>query len=183
MNQTNVALKFNREEFFSKEWDYLISETSKVFRLTNEETEKLFNNQTARLIATIPFAAHCLLPERTAIAHLGLYLMELKGYQQYCAHLPSDDADIFSRLEPISNFWGGDEKVIKHGMYLLALIMLEGYKKSAKKDIKNGVYNPIAVGVWNYHQIKNDLVNKISKLDTGIFDYILSDGPIEIHWG
>ena len=149
MNNTNLASKEEKKEWHLSEWYYIVNETAKVFRLEESEKAELYNSITARIIATIPFAAKCIDAERTAIAHIGLYLMEKKGYQKYCTHTPSDDEDVFKRLAFISTFEGGDEKIIRHGMTMLAIIMVEGYKRSEKKDIHNGIYNPIASGKWN----------------------------------
>ena len=51
-------------------WNYFVKEMKKVFHFTHKETKWFKNCKTAKLIATIPFAAGCDEPERTAIAHL-----------------------------------------------------------------------------------------------------------------
>lgn len=101
-----------------------------------EETKTVWfkNCKTARLIATIPFAASCNEPERTATAHLCIYMAEIRGFQKYCAHLPSDDISLFKRLEFILTFEGEDTEIIDYGMNLLGLIMIEGYHKSENED-------------------------------------------------
>ncbi len=114
------------------------------------------------MIATIPFAAGCKEPERTAIAHLMIYIGEIKGFQKYYAHLPSDDEDLFQRLAFISTFQGGDQTIIEHGMNLLALIMVEGCHRSEAKDRKTGVYNPFVSGAWNYKLLKSEISQKIN---------------------
>lgn len=156
---TNLAIK--EEEFIISEWDYFVSEIQKIYRLTDEETEKLSNNSTARIIAAIPFIAGCYRPEVTAIAHLSLYMNEIKGFQKYCACSMLDDNDIYERLEPISHFRGGDKKIIKCGMDTLAYIMVEGYHKSAKSDAANDNYNPFNSGNWNYHILKKMLTKAV----------------------
>lgn len=100
----------NYDEWYLPEWNYFVDELSSIFRLTAEEKKQLNNSFTAKIIATIPFAANCIEPERTAILHLCIYLAELKGVQKYFAHLPSDDINIYNRLACISTFEGGDEK-------------------------------------------------------------------------
>ena len=89
-----------------------------------------------------------------------IYIGEIKGFQKYYAHLPSDDEDLFQRLAFISTFQGGDQKIIEHGMNLLALIMIEGYHRSEDEDRKNGVYNPFVSRAWDYEEIKKELTNK-----------------------
>ncbi|MCR4734158.1 MAG: hypothetical protein K5829_04015 [Treponema sp.] len=146
------------------------------FVLQKKEHDALNESVTAKIIATIPFAAGCKDPERTAITHLGTYLMELKGFQKFCAHLPSDDEDIFNRLACISTFEGGNKAIIEHGMYILALIMIEGYKKSMKKDLLENVYNPFNSGKWDYKLLREFILSKINSfncfnLDILIYNY------------
>ncbi|MCF0125497.1 MAG: hypothetical protein HUJ68_07055, partial [Clostridia bacterium] len=156
---TNLASKVQKE-WYLPQWSYLFHEVSKIFKLNSKEKEKLSNSTTAKIIATIPFEAKCKEPERTAIAHLCLYMAELKGFQKYCAHTKDDDSNIYNRLAFISTFEGGEAQIIEHGMAMLALIMIEGYKKSKQKDVKAEIYNPLVSGAWNYQVIKNSLLWK-----------------------
>ena len=86
---------------------------------------------------------------------------EKKGFQKFCAASMLDDNDLYERLEPISHFRGGDEKIIKCGMDTLAYIMVEGYHKSAKFDAENGNYNPFNSGNWNYQSLKKMLTKAV----------------------
>lgn len=170
MEAKSLDYKIQNIEWNLSEWDYFVEESSKVFCLTLEEKKDLYNNTTAKIIATIPFAANCDEAERVAIAHIALYLVDKRGFQKYCSHMPYDDSDLFNRLEPISHFKGGDYKIIKHGMNMLALIMLEGYKHSCGNDKHNKIYNPLAEKKWNYTKIKNKLLNDLSKTHCEILD-------------
>ncbi len=152
------------------EWEYLATETAKVFNLTKKEAENLYNCNTAKIIAAIPFAANCKEPERTAIAHLCIYVAEVRGFQKYYAHLPSDDDDIFNRLSFISNFESGNQAVIEHGMNILAYIMIEGYNNSRDKDLQEGKYNPFNSGKWNYKELNNLLMKKINEMECSLID-------------
>ena len=164
MYNSNLALKNYNNDWNLKEWDYLVSEISTVFRFSHEEEKYFSNSSTAKLIASIPFVANCIEPERTAIAHLCLYVAELKGFQKYCSHTPSDDSDIFNRLAFLSTFEGGNKTIIEHGMNILALIMIENYKRTEKSDKEKGIYNPFVAGTWNYKKIKNKLLCDINKI-------------------
>ena len=177
MHNSNLALKNNQNTWNLKQWDFLVTEISNVFRFTNEEKDVFSNNPTAKLIASIPFVANCIEPERTAIAHLCLYVAELKGFQKYCSHVPSDDSDIFNRLAFISTFEGGNKTIIEHGMNIQALIMIENYKRTEKSDKANGIYNPFVAGTWNYKQIKNKLLWDINKIEVPEIDWILTNIP------
>lgn len=158
---TNLALKENYETSIVLDWDYLVSEIGKVFRFTHEEIEWFANCKTAQLIATIPFAVNCIEPERTAVAHLCIYIAEIKGFQKYCIHQKSDDFNIYNRLSFLSTFKGGNEKIIQEGMDLLALTMIEGYNKSKAEDKLNNVYNPFVSKKWNYKEIKEKITKKM----------------------
>lgn len=177
MYNSNLALKDDHNVWKLNEWDYLVTELSNVFRFTKEEKEKFSKNKVAKLIASIPFIANCIEPERTAIAHLCLYVAELNGFQKYCSHVPSDDSDIFNRLAFISTFEGGNRAIIEHGMNILALIMIENYKRTEKSDKANGIYNPFVAGTWNYKQIKNKLLWDINKIEVPEIDWILTETP------
>lgn len=185
MNMTNLAFAQNENKtehcIMTKEdvqmpegmWDYLVEEMKKVYRFTRKETKWFRNCKTAKLIATIPFAAECDEPERTAIAHLCIYLAEIRGFQKYYAHLPSDDSDLYKRLGFISTFEGGNREIIENGMNLLALIMIEGYHRSEEIDKQNGAYNPFVSGTWDYEILKNKLIESLEKHNsTNLLDYM-----------
>lgn len=180
MDNTNLAYSYQSNGWNLPEWDYLVDEISKVFNLNQKERKRFENSNTAKIIATIPFEAKCREPERTAIAHLCLYVAEIKGFQKYCSHLPSDDVDIYNRLAFISTFEGGNKEVINHGMNVLALIMLEGYKISTKKDKTNNIYNPILAGEWNYQSMKNKLLWEINKIEVPNIDWIFTITPLNL---
>ena len=180
MKNTNLAYSYQSTNWNLSEWNYLVNEVSKVFRFDEKEKLQFENSNTAKIIASIPFEAECNEPERTAIAHLCLYVAEIRGFQKYCSHLPSDDSDIFNRLAFISTFEGGNKEIINHGMNILALIMLEGYKISIKKDRNNNMYNPILSGEWNYQSIKNKLLWEINKIDVPNIDWILTSTPLNL---
>lgn len=180
MNGINLAYSYQSNAWELPEWNYLVDEITKVFCFSSAERNRFENSYTAKLIATIPFEAGCIEPERTAIAHLCIYVAELRGFQKYYAHLPSDDKDVFNRLARIGTFEGGNKEIINHGMNILALIMIEGYRKSIEKDKINNVYNPFVSGKWNYQSIKNKLIWEINKIEVPNFDWIFTEAPLNL---
>lgn len=138
MYQSNPAYKNSEIEI--PERNYFVSEISKFFNLSDYEIEKLENNCTAKIIASIPFAANCFEPKRTTIAHICLYLAEIKGFQKYCSHKHSDNLSVMNRLSFIFAFGGGDKKSIEHGMNMLAYIMIESYHNSMLHDKENNIH-------------------------------------------
>ncbi len=158
-------LAFKQEELYVPEWDYFINEIKSIYRLSEDETIKLYKNTTAKIIAAIPFYAGCYRPEVTAIAHLSLYINECKGFQKYCANTYLDNLDLYERLEPISHFRGGNKSIIQFGLDTLAYIMIEGYHNSETADLQNGNYNPFVSGAWNYKKLKKMLTPKVFNYD------------------
>lgn len=169
MYQTSLAYKYETEELLNPNWEYYVTEISKVFRFTPEEIKWFTKCKTAQLIATIPFVANCIEPERTAIAHLCIYIAEIKGFQEFYNHQASDDSDIYNRLAFISTFEGGNKLIIEEGMNLLALIMIEGYYRTKESDKKNNIYNPFVSKTWNYQEIKSHLLQKLSEIKDPFF--------------
>ena len=108
-------------------------------------------------------------------------MAELKGFQKYCSHQPSDDSNLFNRLAFISTFEGGNQEIINHGMNILALIMLEGYKKSEKIDSENGTYNPLVSKAWDYQTEKNKLIWEINKIEVPNIDWVFKYIPFN-YW-
>ncbi len=176
-NNTNLAIKL--EEGIIPEWDYITNEIKNVFRLTDIEFDELRKSKIAKIIAAIPFEAGCYEPERTAIAHLCLFMAEKKGFGKYCSHVPSDDTTLYNRLSFISTFEGGDEKVIEYGMNMLAYFMVEGYHKSESYDKENNIYNPFVSGKWNYKQTKSLIMKKLESYSNELLDVIFTTiGPV-----
>ena len=62
-------------------------------------------------------------------------------------------------------------------MNILALIMIENYKRTENLDKEKGIYNPFVAGTWNYKQIKNKLLWDINKIDVPEIDWILTNIP------
>lgn len=177
MYNSNLAYTLNEEGSFIASWDYFVKEIAAVFRFSKEEKVWFKNCRTAKLIAAIPFAANCVEPERTAISHLCIYIAEIRGFQKYFAHLPSDDRNVYNRLDCIATFEGGDQNVLSYGMNMLALIMIEGYHNSQKSDKENNIYNPLNSKKWNYEGLKKELEQKISCYSNSLLDSIF-DAPI-----
>lgn len=164
------------------EWSYFVDEVNKIFRLTKKEKYWLSNCNTAKLIVEIPFAAGCFNPERTAISHLCIYIIEIKGFHKYFDHTPDDDYSIFQRLKLISNFESGNKTIIKHGMNILALKMIEGYHNSQFKDKILNHYNPLNTHQWNYIVIKNKLLKDINNYKNESLDFYITNSERGWSW-
>jgi hypothetical protein len=148
---------------------------AETFRFTDAERCAFEENRTAKLIGSIPFAAGCDEPERTALVHLALYVTELRGGSVILGHRPTDNTDLFRRLRFISTFSGGNQEIIQHGMNWLALIMLAGYERSREADQRDQVYNPLNDGSWDAAALKTRLMEAIEAYPCPVVDSIFSD--------
>ena len=178
------CLKFelSTNSAFELDWNYFLNEITNVFSLNAFEVKRLENSMVAKLIAAIPYAAGCNEPERTAIAHLITYVSEIKGFQKYFAHLQSDDFNIYNRLNKLSNFSGGDKKIIHQGMTMLALSMLNGYNKTRDYDKQNKLYNPLNSGSWDYESQKQELEFELKNSEYSWLQDIFKIGAVNSWW-
>lgn len=157
----------------SLDWEKMVCEFERVFKLSKSEKKRFYNSTTAKIIATIPFAAECKNAQRIAIAHLSLYIVEIRGFHEYCNHTHGDDSSIYNRLEPLNTFDGdGIQEVIRHGMDMLALIMIEGYKASMNKDRFLNTYNPFNSGAWNYEETKSNILHRLNVIECPSLDIL-----------
>ena len=154
---TSVSIRKN----VSDDWKTICEAVAATFRFSDEETKRLVNSKVARLIGVLPIIAGCEDAERTALAHLSIYLTAARGGKAWFNHRKSDDADIYSRLRLGASFIGGDKKIIERGMDLLAMVMLSGYNRDKAMDLEAGKYNPLNDGAWNFEQLSTRLQNKL----------------------
>jgi hypothetical protein len=136
-------------DFGPEKWHEIVTKVAAAFQLPKEKAAKLEANKTAQLIAAIPFLAACDHPERTAIAHLGTFILaSSESCKKVFDHDPSDDKNPTARLAPIADFVGGDKAIIAEGMTRLVMVMANGYRKDVEKDKKSGEYNPVGAAAW-----------------------------------
>ena len=151
----------------NEQWENVLSRAAAVFNFGIEEKEEFKNSRMAKLIAATPFLAGCNKAAETSFSHLSIYIMSLdESAKDIYFHKPEDNEDIYSRLFPISNFFGGNRKIIQCCMDLMALCMLSNYKKDAAEDKTIGKYNPIDIGKWDYEFMSKQLIGSIQKTIT-----------------
>lgn len=167
---TSVSIRKN----VADDWKAMYEAVAATFRFSDEEREHLANSKVARLIGELPIIAGCEDAERTALAHLSIYLTAAKGGKEWFNHRKSDNIDVYSRLRHGMSFIGGDEKIIERGMDLLAMVMLSGYNRDKVTDMKAGKYNPLNDGAWNFEQLSAKLRKKLELTPCPKLDAILS---------
>jgi hypothetical protein len=154
-------------------WETLCESVAETFRFTSQEQTAFIGNRTAQLIAAIPFVASCEEPERTALAHLAIYMTELRGGKRISDHTPADNTSPFTRLRLLSSFKGGNPDIIKHGMTQLALVMLAGYERSREEDLRRRTYNPLNDGSWDAEAMRLNLSRDLQAHPCATLDAIL----------
>jgi hypothetical protein len=168
------TVSMTKQEFFTK-WDNISTSVAQAFRFTDDETKKFKEKPLAQLIAAIPFLAGCEDPERTAICHLGTYILSVQiKIPANCK--PTDDAYIMKRLELVNNFIGGDPEIIEKGMSLIALNMLSDYKRDIHEDILLSKHNPLVSGSWDFEKSEDRLLQTIRRIDCPVMDEIFDEG-------
>ena len=164
------------------EWENIAASVADAFRMDKEEREWFQNKNLAKLIAAIPYLAGCEDPGRTAITHLGAYILSIR-IKTVANCQPTDDADLLRRLEMINNFIGGDQAIIQKGMSLIALNMISDYARDIKEDRLFGKYNPVDSGTFNYENEKKRLEANIVSVECREMDEIMSlDASITSLW-
>lgn len=167
---------------FETKWSAISDSLAEAFRMTDSERTWLKNKPVAQLIAAIPLMAGCQDAERTAVAHLGTYLLSIKETKTFFNANASDDADIFERLRLGSTFVGGDKGVIDKGMSMLALCMVIDYARDGELDRKLGKHNPVSTGAFDYVTIRRDLEQRIAAVECPEMEGIVRNPETQDGW-
>jgi hypothetical protein len=171
---SNAQVVTKARLFTETKWSEISDAVSKAFRMTTKEREALKEKRVARLIAAIPFLAECEDAERTAVAHVGTYLLSVRETKRYFNAKPDDSESVTERLRLISNFKGGDQRIIERGMNLLALNMVSDYRRDAEEDVFLRKYNPVSEGDFDYESTIGELKERIEEVPCSEMDKIMS---------
>lgn len=153
----------DRVATFQSTWPSIVDAVGHAFRMDETERTWLAEKPVARLIASIPFVAGCDNPARTAVTHLGTYILSGRETKPFFNAAELDDVDVFARLRPIMTFQGGDQLLIDAGMALLGLNMLEDYRDDIQIDAALGKYNPIASGAMAFDDLRARLSSYVAR--------------------
>lgn len=173
----------NVQSFSDETWNRLSGIIATAFSMDADRSEKLRKNVTARLIAALPYAASCREPERTALAHLAVYVLaDSDPAREVFDHKKSDNYDVLARLAPIGWFEGGDPAVINRGMKTLAIIMIEGYKRDVASDKAKGWYNPVGDNAWDPDRMLSALRSSVAEGGQSDIDDIIQKALYDGWW-
>jgi hypothetical protein len=163
--------------------DSIIHDVSELFNLSKQNRIKLANNKIARLVMALPYLADCPDPHRIAVSHMIYLLSEThKNIKPYFLHNFSDNADVFQRLERISNYPGGDKRIVKRGLNLLAIIMIRDYARDMDYDRKIRKYNPLHDNTWDHKKILAELEKEIKSVPCSQMDAIMTANEAYYVW-
>lgn len=168
--------------FTDETWARISNDLAAAFRLDAAEAGALKVNRIAKLVAALPFLAGCEDAGRTAVAHLGTYLLSVRETKPWFCARPEDGASLFERLRLGANFKGGDEAVIRRGMSLLALNMISDYKRDLEEDAAAGKYNPLAAGDFVFEEAVEELEWAIAKVPCDEMDEIITAGEMPLSY-
>jgi len=174
----------NIQSFTDEVWKRLCGIIASAYSLSAEKAAELAVNVTARLIASLPYEAGCREPERTALAHLAVYVLaSSEAARRAFDHKPEDDYDVLARLAPIASFEGGDPAVINRGMKTLAILIIEGYRRDVASDKAKGWYNPVGSGAWDADKLIGALRASISIAGTSTPQKFIEEALSDGWWG
>ena len=170
-----VLEKSKKSGLYQEQFDSLMAKLTDLFQLSYQDSEKLKQNKIAHIIGKLPYLANCNNPERMALSHLAItYMAAHEACKDTFNHNSTDDVDLLKRLERINHFDGGDKNIIKMGMNLLAIIMLNDHLEDSQIDIDNCKYNPYNSRVWNIKEMLQELKSENDDLITRGIDSIYS---------
>ena len=165
MKTTQKDVKIVTKDGINEIWEKISEDVAASFRMDEEEKRLFKNKNIAKLIGTLPFIACCKDAERTAVSHLGTYVLSCREAKHYFNATVLDNESVLERLRLINNFKGGNKTIIDRGMSLLALIMITDYKRDIELDHAIGKYNPIGAKAFDFASLERDLLDTINSID------------------
>ncbi len=159
VNEVSQVVSIQLEDFLSD----VFTTIAKTKCLSNVEYATFSRSGVARFIAALPFVACCTDPKNTALSHLAIYLDKIRSSENLADYNATVVSTVYEDLGLLSMFEGGSDVIIQHGMYILALIMLEGYKDRSFSDMEQGIENPLNDETWDYYTLKASLLDDIKE--------------------
>lgn len=181
LNVTGDESVLSAEE--NQYWNDMCDRLGSLFRLSAEEEQRVRANRLIQMLALLPGYANCPDPRGTGFLMAVTYVSERKAARDLFAHDARHDADLLSRLAPFSRLLeGGDPQIIEKGLNLAALTMLKDYASDAQSDQRKGKYNPVALGVWNFQELKNRILQRDMAIACPGLDRVYSVKTAERHF-
>jgi hypothetical protein len=173
--------KYTQGGFMQFEWDKILKDMVKVFKLSAKELNTISNSPAFKITAFIPYAAGCEDADRCSYTHLASLIMASRlGDFSVSSFRETDLENLNRRLDYVSNFKGGKKDVIKKGMDLLKYNMLLDYKADASNDSKIGKANPISVKTFNIEEELKKVKTELESNPSNDFDSLFSKDALGV---
>lgn len=178
----DVERRISSKLFTDELWSEIAGDLAAAFRMNPLEAGAFQNNRIARLVAALPFLAGCEDAGRTAVAHLGIYLLSVRDTKHWFSATPEDSTSIMERLRLGASFKGGDKEILHRGMSLLALNMISDYQRDLAEDKALGKYNPLGAGDFDFRETIEQLEWDIAKRPCDEMDEIITAGEMPLSY-
>lgn len=184
--------RLNTQETNHSDWSGIFSESlwfdltdklAKVFSLDRPALADIRSNAVLKLVGALPYLADCDEPERTALAHMSIFV--LAGHpatKPVFSHNFKDSASLEKRLEPVSHFSSGNPEVIDWGMKLLMIAMIQDHLHDAEEDLEAGKMNPINAGHWDGKELIEQIRCDMPQLTDSKFVNLMTDVELQTWW-
>jgi len=165
-------------------WEKIAEKCAEALRMTEKEAQAFRANKIARLVGLLPFIAGCDDAERTALAHLSVFVVANRGQARHVFdHSPADDAEPLARLRTIADFKGGDAPTLERGMALLGICMVSGYRRDAGLDRITGAYNPVTAAPSFADKAEGTFRLALdSKVKSGLDSVLTEEEAVGAYW-
>ncbi len=164
-------------------WDDLTEMIRNVFSFDKAKFTGMRKNPVLKLIGAMPYLANCDEPARTALSHMTVFILAgSASTKEIFSHNFKDSADLERRLERISHFPGGDERIIDRGMKLLSLAMIADHINDLDNDNRFNKLNPVGDGHWDAEEIMMSLRKMLHDNPCPEMDRIISPADPPGFW-
>ena len=156
-------------------WESLVDEVLMGMPQFKDKKQIIQDHRLCRLIGMLPFLASTDNPFRDGFTNLSLFLLSKDSpFGNVYNDQPNEHMDIMRPLIPFCHFSGGDERLLSRGMHLVAMVLLNEYKRNMDRDLDENRYNPLNSGQWNYQAVMETLSLCVDEVPCPLMDDILS---------
>ncbi len=183
IDESKAGDEFRIGEFTEATWHELVNKIASAFSFGRNRLDKMSTNSVLKLVAGIPYLANCDEPERIALAHMGTFILAGQDATRSAfAHSFRDSADLERRLDTISHFSDGNSRIIRWGMKLLTIAMINDHIHDRNADQADGKMNPVNAGHWVGEILIANLKEEIGDICDDRLNIFMSDVETQGYW-
>ena len=154
--------------------DKIIEKVAETFGFDEEKIGYLKSHEVSRLITALPFLAESQNPERYGMANFAAFLAAAHGAGEFVLPKPTDNENPLERLKVFENIDGGNREIIRKGIHLLAIRMINGYRHDIEKDRNKEKYNPVGAGDMDAETVIRELREIADSIECPEMDEIMT---------